>query len=139
MDKINPTVTEQLAQAARNFQTKQTGRAPTNVTVMMSEDTLVFTLHEVLSPAEQTLAKSAEGAANLREYHQQLFGNSVDSLRTEVERITGRKVREAAATVDPGTGSVTHVFTTGTSVQVFLMDPRSASDTCIPGGSTVPA
>ena len=115
MDKIKPTVTEQLAQAARNFQTKQTGRAPTNVTVVISEDTLVFTLHEVLSPAEQTLAKSAEGAANLREYHQQLFGNSVDSLRTEVERITGRKVREAAATVDPGTGSVTHVFTTGTA------------------------
>ena len=137
MDKINPTVTDQLAQAARNFQTKQTGRTPTNVTVVISEDTLVFTLHEVLSPAEQTLAKSAEGAA-LREYHQQLFGNSVDSLRTEVERITGRKVREAAATVDPGTGSVTHVFTTGTSVQVFLMDPRSASDTCIPGGSKVP-
>jgi len=139
MDKIKPTVTEQLAQAALNFQTKQTGRAPTNVTVVISEDTLVFTLHEVLSPAEQTLAKSSEGAANLREYHQQLFGNSVNSLRTEVERITGRKVREAAATVDPGTGSVTHVFTTGTSVQVFLMDPRAASDTCIPGDSTVPA
>jgi uncharacterized protein YbcI len=139
MDKINPTVPEQLAQAARNFQAKQTGRTPTNVTVVISEDTLVFTLHEVFSPAEQKLAQSAEGAANLREYHEQLFGNSVGSLRTEVERITGWKVREAAATVDPGTGSVTHVFTTGTSVQVFLMDPRSASDTGIPGGSTVPA
>jgi uncharacterized protein YbcI len=139
MDKINPTITERLALAARNFQTKQTGRAPTNVTVMMSEDTLVFTLHEVLSPAEQTLAKSAEGAANLREYHQQLFGNSVNSLRTEVERITGRKVREAAATVDPGTGSVTHVFTTGTAVQVFLMDGNIPDDLRIPGGSAVPA
>jgi uncharacterized protein YbcI len=139
MDKISPTVSEQLAQAARNFQTKQTGRTPTNVTVVISEDTLVFTLHEVLSLAEQKLAQSAEGAANLREYHQQLFGNSVESLRTEVERITGRKVREAAATVDPGTGSVTHVFTTGTSVQVFLMDGKVLGDLCIPGGSTVPA
>ena len=139
MDKIDPTVTEQLAQAARNFQTKQTGRSPTNVTVVISEDTLVFTLHEVLSPAEQKLAQSAEGAANLREYRQQLFGNSVDSLRTEVERITGRKVREAAATVDPGTGSVTHVFTTGTAVQVFLMDGIAPGDPCIHGGSTVPA
>src|SRR6478609_1896565 len=122
MDKINPTVTEQLAQAARNFQTKQTGRTPTNVTVVISEDTLVFTLHEVLSRAEQELAQSAEGAADLREYHQQLFRNSVASLRQEIERITGRKVREAAAEVDPGSGSVTHMFTTGTTVQVFLMD-----------------
>jgi len=139
MDINELTIAQQLADVAREFQTKQTGRAPSNVTVTLGENTLVFTLHEVLSPVEQALAKSAEGAANLREYHQQLFGNSVDSLRTEVERITGRKVREAAATVDPGTGSVTHVFTTGTAVQVFLMDGIVPGDQCIPGGSTVPA
>src|SRR6478609_1441 len=138
MDKIKPTVTELLAQAAREFQTKQTGRTPTNVTVVISEDTLVFTLHEVLSPAEQTLAKSAEGAANLREYHQQLFRNSVASLRQDIERITGRKVREAAAEVDPGSGSVTHMFTTGTTVQVFLMDGNVPSQS-IPGDSHLPA
>ena len=66
MDKIELTIAQQLADAARDFQTKQTGRAPSNVTVAVGEDTLVFTLHEVLSPAEQTLAKSAEGAANWR-------------------------------------------------------------------------
>src|SRR6185295_6386016 len=117
----------------------QTGRPPSNVTVAVGEDTLVFTLHEVLSPIEQTLAKSVEGAANLREYHQQLFRNSVDALRKEIERITGRKVREAAAEVDPGTGSVTHVFTTGTTVQVFLMDGSFPSHLPIPGDSHLSA
>lgn len=135
MDRIELTIAQQLANAARDFQTKQTGRAPSNVTVAVSEDTLVFTLHEVLSPVEQALAKSAEGAANLREYHKQLFGNSADSLRKEIERITGRKVREAAAEIDPGTGSVTHVFTTGTTVQVFLMDGAVPSQDSIPGDS----
>ena len=134
MDQVNSTVTERLAQAARKFQTEQTGRTPTNVTVVISEDTLVFTLHEVLSPAEQKLAQSAQGAANLREYHERLFGNSVASLRNEVERITGQRVREAAATVDPGTGSVTHIFSTGTAVQVFLMDGKVP----IPGNTVVP-
>ena len=138
MDKIELTIAQQLAEAARDFQTKQTGRAPSNVTVAMGEDTLVFTLHEVLSPAEQTLAKSAEGAANLREYHQQLFQNSVNSLRQEIERITGRKVREAAAEVDLGSGSVTHMFTTGTTVQVFLMDGNVPHQS-IPGDSHLPA
>jgi uncharacterized protein YbcI len=137
MDKIELTIAQQLADAARDFQTKQTGHAPSNVTVAMGEDTLVFTLHEVLSPAEQTLAKSAEGAANLREYHQQLFRNSVASLRQEIERITGRKVREAAAEVDPGSGSVTHMFTTGTTVQVFLMYGNAPSQS-IPGDSHLP-
>ncbi len=121
MDKTESTMAQQLADAVRNFQIQQTGRAPTKVTVVMSEDTLVVTLHEALSPAEQALAKSLEGAANLREFHQQLFRSSVSSLRKDIERITGRKVCEAAAEVDPGTGSVIHAFTTGTTVQVFLL------------------
>ena len=87
----------------------------------------MVTLHEALSPAEQALATSPEGAANLREFHQQLFRNSVGSLRKEIERITGRKVREAAAEIDPGTGSVVHAFTTGTTVQVFLFDGRCST------------
>ena len=139
MDKNELSIAQQLADVASDFQTKQTGRAPSNVTVTLGEDTLVFTLHEVLSPVEQALAKSAAGAANLREYHQQLFRNSVESLRNEIERITGRKVREAAAEVDPGTGSVTHVFTTGTTVQVFLMDGNDSSQLRIPGDSHLPA
>ena len=121
MDKTELTMAQQLADAARNFQIQQTGRAPTTVAVVLSEDTLVVTMHEAFSPAEQALARSPEGAANLREFHRQLFRNSVGSLRKEIERITGRKVREAAAEVDPGTGSVIHAFTTGTTVQVFLL------------------
>ena len=113
---------KQLAEAARAFQLQQTGHSPTTVTVVMSQDTLVVTLHDALSPGEKELARSREGAANLREFHQQLFRNSVGSLRAEIERITGRRVREAAAEVDPGTGSVVHAFTTGTMVQVFLLN-----------------
>jgi len=135
MDKTELTMAQQLADAARNFQIRQTGRAPTTVTVVMNEDTVVVTMHEALSPAEQALARSPEGAANLREFHKELFRNSVGSLQKEIERITGRKVREAAAEVDPGTGSVIHAFTTGTSVQVFLLAdsiPSESSAHAIP-------
>jgi len=139
MDKTELTVAQQLVEAARTFQMQLTGRAPTNVTVVMSEDSLVVTLHEAISPAEQALAKSAEGAANLREYHQQLFRNSVGSLRKDIERITGRKVREAAAEVDPGTGSVIHAFTTGTTVQVFLLADSVPSEISAQSDVAVPA
>jgi uncharacterized protein YbcI len=139
MDKTERTMVQLLADAARTFQLQQTGRAPTTVTVVISEDTLVVTLHEALSPAERALATSAEGAANLREYHQQLFRNSVGSLRKDIERITGRKVREAAAEVDPGTGSVSHAFTTGTTVQVFLLAASVPSEICAPSDVAVSA
>jgi uncharacterized protein YbcI len=124
-----PSIAQQLADSARSFQLQQTGHAPARVTVVMSEDTLVVTLHDALSPAEQKLAQSPEGAANLRQFHHELFRNSVGLLRAEIERITGRKVREAAAEVDPGTGSVVHAFTTGTTVQVFLLDGRMPDGT----------
>ena len=137
MDKTESTMPQQLAIAARNYQIQKTGRAPTNVTVVMSEDTLVVTLHEALSPAEQAMARSPEGAANLREFHQELFRNSVGSLRQEIERITGRKVREAAAEVDPGTGSVVHAFSTGTTVQVFLFDGLVALSSVAPDDAAV--
>ena len=139
MDKTKSTMTQQVAQAAKAFQLQQTGRAPSKVSVVIDENTLVVTLHEALSPAEQALATSPEGAANLREFHQQLFKNSVSSLRKEIERITGRKVREAAAEIDPGTGSVVHAFTTGTTVQVFLFDGRTSDGAIVQDGATATA
>jgi uncharacterized protein YbcI len=106
------------------YQTERTGHAPASVTVVLSDDTLVITLHDALSPAEKALALSANGAAQVQEFHRQLFLNSADSLRKEIKRITGREVREAAAEVEPASGTVVHAFTTGNLVQVFLLDGR---------------
>ena len=93
--------------------------------MVLSEDTLVITLHEALTPAEKALAKSAAGAAQMQEFHRQLFASSSESLRQEIKRITGRQVREATAEVEPTTGSIVHAFTTGTMVQVFLLAPNT--------------
>jgi uncharacterized protein YbcI len=91
------------------------------VAVILSENTLVITLHGALSPAERALAKSPAGAAQVQEFHRQLFIDSADSLRDEIKRITGVEVREATAEVEPTSGTVVQVFTTGTVVQVFLL------------------
>ena len=115
------TMAQQVAKAANDFQLKRTGHAPKAVTVVLSDDTLVVTLHEALSPAEKALARSADGAAQVQEFHRQLFQSSLDSLRQEIERITGVAVREATAEVETTTGAVVHVFTSGTMVQVFQL------------------
>lgn len=123
------TIAQQLAQVARAFQHQRTGHAPTAVTVVLSEDTLVVTLHEALTPAEKALARSPVGAAQVQEFHRQLFSNSSDELRQEIRRITGREVREAAAEVETATGTVVHAFTTGAMVQVFLLAKNAMADT----------
>jgi uncharacterized protein YbcI len=121
MNKFNSTMAQQIAQAASDFEKQRTGHSPTSVSVVLSEETLVITLHGALSPAETALSKSPAAAAQLQEFHRQLFMNSVELLRQEIKRITGVEVREATAEVEPTTGSVVHAFTTGTVVQVFLL------------------
>ena len=120
-DKPGLTMAQQVAQAASASQLQRTGHAPKAVTVVLSEATLVITLHGVLSPVERAMAQSPEGAAKVQDFHRQLFTNSAEPLRQEIGRITGVDVREAAAEVEPTTGTVVQVFTTGTMVQVFLL------------------
>jgi uncharacterized protein YbcI len=120
---------EQIAQAATAFQQQRTGHEPKSVSVVLSGDTLVVTLHGALSPAEQAMAQSEEGAAKVQEFHRQLFLNASDTLRQEIKRITGMDVREATAEVEPRTGAIVQVFTSGTMVQVFQLSGN------VPSGS----
>ena len=128
MKKLDSTMAQQVAQAISVFQEQRTGCLPKAVTVVLSEDTLVVTLHEALSPAEKALASTPEGAVQVQEFHRQLFKSSVDLLREEIKRITGVAVGEAAAEVETTTGAVVHAFTTGTMVQVFRLASSIPAD-----------
>jgi uncharacterized protein YbcI len=119
---------EQIAQAATAFQQQRTGHAPKSVSVVLSGDTLVVTLHGALSPAEQAMAQNPEGAAKVQEFHRRLFHNASNTLKQEIKRITGLDVREATAEVEPTTGAVVQVFTSGSMVQVFLLSGEMASE-----------
>ena len=115
------TVAQRIAEAVMAFHKKMTGHIPKAVTVVLSQDTLVVTLHEALSPAERDLAKSPDGAAKVQEFHRQLFINSSKSLRDEIERISGVAVKEAVAEVETETGAVVQAFTSSATVQVFRL------------------
>lgn len=125
----NSTMCQQIAKAAFAFEQLRSGNhVPKSVTVVLSEGTLVITLREALSPAEKALARSPAGAAQVQEFHRQLFATSSGSLRQEIQRITGMGVREATAEVEPAGGAVVHAFTTGTVVQVFLLDGNTPTE-----------
>ncbi len=122
MNETRSTMAQQIARAAIAFEQRRSGNdGPKSVTVVLSEGTLVITLHDALSPAEKALAKTSAGAARIQEFHRQLFANSSDSLRQEIKRITGMEVRESTAEIDPVTGAVVQAFTTGNVVQVFQL------------------
>ena len=116
-------ITVQLAQLASRFQEQRTGRRPTAATAVLSKDTLVITLNDALTPAEKALSQTPQGAAQVQEFHRQLFAGSTSEMRQEISKLIGRQVKEAAAELDPATGSVVHAFSTGDMVQVFLLTP----------------
>ena len=129
MKSLDPSVAQQIAEAAISFQQQRTGHKPQSVAVVLSGDTLLITLHGALSPAEKALAASPAGAAQVQEFHRQLFASSAEALRQEIKRITGVEVREAAAEVETRTGAVVHAFTSGTMVQVFLLADSLSAET----------
>lgn len=137
MDPPERTTAQRIAEAASEFEKRRTGHSPHSVTVVLSGETLVVTLHGALSPAERALAITPTGAAELQSYRRRLFDTSAAAFRQEIKDITGVEVREVAAEVEPTTGAVVTVFTTGTVVQVFLLTNGVATDTWTGGGSGV--
>ncbi len=136
MRTTDTTVAEKIARAAVAFELRRTGHRPDSATVVLSGDTLVVTLHGALSPAERALAKTPEGAAQLQEFHRHLFTSTSDSLRREIHQITGVEVREATAEIEATTGTVVHVFTSGTLVQVFLLAQDLPTESWTGSGSS---
>jgi uncharacterized protein YbcI len=130
MSNQKSSMAQRIAQAAIAFEQRRTGNhVPKSVTVVLSEGTLVITLHEALSPAERALAQTPAGAVQMQEFHRQLFANSSDLLRQEIKNITGMEVREATAEIETTSGAVVQAFTTGTVVQVFLLAGSAPTET----------
>jgi len=121
MDETNPVMRQQIAKAVIDFEVQRTGHTPQSVNVILNQDTLVVTLHGALSPAEKAVARSPAAAAQMQEFHRQLFVSSSEALREEIKRITGVPVREARLDVETMTGAIMERFATGTVVQVFLL------------------
>ena len=116
-----------LTRIARAMQAERTGHTPKAVTVVASDNTIVFTFQEALTPAEKILAQTESGAAKVEQYHRALFAVSCSELRKEIGRLTGRRVREAAAALEPATGAVVQAFASGTIVHIFELEPSNGA------------
>lgn len=128
MNDSELNVAQALARLASGFHEQRTGHAPSDVTVVFTDDTLVVSMRRALTAAEITLAATPEGAAQVQNFHRQLFANSTAEMRQEILRLTGRRVRETAAEIEVATGTVVHAFTTGAMVQVYLLTPGAPAD-----------
>lgn len=133
-DGQTSSLAQQIARAAgHSHQQEGTGRVPRAVAVVVRNDTVVITLYGILTRGERELASSPGGAAQVQQFHEELFRKSCGPLRKAIEKITGVKVREAATVVELANGTVAQIFTTGTIVQMYLLASQVEADSW--GGS----
>ena len=110
MIRSDSTMAQQIGQAALAFEQIRTGHTSESVTVVLSDNTLVITLHGALSRAEKALASTPAGAAQVQEFHRQLFRDSANTLSQDIQRITGIEVREDGVEIVTARGTVVQVF-----------------------------
>jgi uncharacterized protein YbcI len=125
------TMTAQVAHTVRDFQQQRTGHTPKSVTVVLSEGVMLVTLHEALTPAEIILCQTDKGLARLRDFHRDSIRASLGPLGTEIERIAGVALQEVVADIEPATGDIVHIFTTGTLLQVFKLTGCLSAETWV--------
>jgi uncharacterized protein YbcI len=128
VDKLTLTMAQQIAQAAGAFEQQRTGQVSREVTAVLIGETLVITLHGALSRAEKIMAETAEGAAQVREFHRVLFDASSESLRLEIERITGVEVRQGNSK-DSSAGTIVPLFEADALVQMFVLTSKLPTQT----------
>jgi uncharacterized protein YbcI len=121
MDESHSEMAQEIARAASAFELLATGHSPKSVTVVLSDQTLVITLHGALSRAEQALVQSPAGAAQVQAFHQQLIASATGPFRQEIKRITGVEVLRATTEVATTTSAVVKLSAPGTKVHVFLL------------------
>ncbi|MBI5764720.1 MAG: DUF2294 family protein [Planctomycetes bacterium] len=122
MDHPESAMARKIGEAVNAFEQRTGSHQHKTISVILSGQTMVITLHGALSPIEHTLAQSPIGADQLQKFHRRLFAGGSDSLREEIREITGVKVCEAITDVEPSTGTVSMVSTSGAVVHVVLLD-----------------
>ncbi len=129
MDINDHDCVKQLAEIAGVQQQLRTGHPPKQVDVAFAGDALIVVLHDALTTAEKNLSQDPNAASQLQAFHRELFHNSSNSMNQEIERITGRNVREAVGGMETESGSLLYASATGAMVQVYMLTPEAKTGT----------
>ena len=125
MDDSESTMAQQVAQAAIAFQKQRTGRAPAAVTVVLSEDTLVITLHGALVAGREGPGHEPGGAAKCRSFTASCFSPRPLAAEGNQENHRPRGARGGRRS-RAGHWNRRARFHDRHVVQVFLLDGRLA-------------
>ena len=100
-----------ISDAIIKFEKEYMGRGPTETKTYILKDMVFVRLKGVLTPAEEQLAKTAEGADLIKKTRVQLLESARILLENLVSGITGCQIRSLHTDISTKTGERVIIFT----------------------------
>jgi len=110
----------QIATSITRFEREHLGRGPAEVRAWVIQDLILVRLKQVLTPAEEKLARDPEGYRLVKEVRRQLIEGSRSILDEMIQRLTGVQVASLHSDISVKTGERIIVFTLAENLEAKL-------------------
>ncbi len=111
IDRTKGQVEAQISEAIIKFEKEYMGRGPMETKTYIIKDMVFVRLKGVLTPAEEQLAKSAEGADLIKRTRVQLLEGAKFLLENIISDITACQVKSLHTDISTKTGERIIIFT----------------------------
>ena len=110
-DMTKGQIEAQIGEAIIKFEKEYMGRGPQETKAYIIKDMVLVRLKGVLTPAEEQLTKSAEGAELIKKTRMQLLEGARVLLENMVSKITGCQIKSLHTDISTKTGERVIIFT----------------------------
>jgi uncharacterized protein YbcI len=109
--KTKGQIEAQISEAIIKFEKEYMGRGPTETKTYIIKDMVFVRLKGVLTPAEEQLAKTVEGADLIKKTRMQLLESARVLLEKMISEITAFQVQSMHTDISTKTGERVIIFT----------------------------
>ena len=110
-NKTKGQIEAQISEAIIRFEKEYMGRGPTETKTYIIKDMVFVRLKGVLTPAEEQLAKTAEGSELIKKTRMQLLEGARVLLENMISEIAGCQTRSLHTDISTKTGERVIIFT----------------------------
>ncbi len=104
MQKTKGQLEAEISAAITRFEKEHLGRGPKEARTFIIEDMILIRLKSILTPAEEHLAESTEGAQLIKQIRRRLIETSRPLLEQMIQEITGAKLISRHTEISTRTG-----------------------------------
>ena len=116
-DMTKGQIEAQISEAIIKFEKEYMGRGPTETKTYIIKDMVLVRLKGVLTPAEEQLTKSAEGADLIKRTRMQLLESARVLLENMVSDIIGCQIKSLHTDISTKTGERVIIFTLDQNIE----------------------